>query len=463
MSGQPYSIGARPQTVFEPDAQVFVMYAARRPMSPPGANILQELEARGLVQDATAREELSALFARECVSFYIGFDPTGTSLHAGSLVQVVLMTRLQRAGHRPFALVGGATGMIGDPSGKSEERLLLDRDTLARNVAAIRDQLSRFLEFGDTPNAAVMVNNHDWFGGIGYIDFLRDVGKHITVNYMTAKESVRARLEDREQGISYTEFSYMLLQAYDFVVLARERGCRLQAGGSDQWGNITAGIELYRKLGGKEPLYGLTTPLLLDSKGEKMGKTAAGTRVWLDPALTSPYAFYQYWLNVTDEDVERFLRMFSPRPLDEIDALAARHRQSPQDREGQRALAGDITTFVHGREATDRAVRASAVMFGGSLEGLRDADLEPVLAEVPSSELTKSELEQGVPLVDLLVRTRLAASKGAARRLIGQGGVYVNNVRESDEARRIGSADLGTETMIVLRSGKKSYHIARVR
>jgi tyrosyl-tRNA synthetase len=425
--------------------------------------ILAELEARGTVQDVTARDELAALLDRETVPFYIGFDPTGTSLHAGSLVQIALMVRLQRAGHKPYALVGGATGMIGDPSGKSEERQLLDKDTLARNVEAIRAQLARFLEFGDGPSAAVMVNNYDWFAGVGYIDFLRDVGKHLTVNYMTAKESVRARLEDRDQGISYTEFSYMLLQAYDFAVLAKQHGCRLQAGGSDQWGNITAGTELYRKLGGKHALYGLTTPLLLDSKGEKMGKTAAGTRIWLDAALTSPYAFYQYWLNVADADVERLLKMFSFRPLAEITAIAAAHAAAPEKRDGQRALADDLTAFVHGAEATRRAVAASQVMFGGSLEGLSDADLAPVLADVPSSELPRSELEAGVGLIDLLVKTELQASKGAARRLLQQGGVYVNNVRVADEAKKVTAADLGTETMIVLRAGKKSYHIVRVK
>ncbi|MBM4360039.1 MAG: tyrosine--tRNA ligase [Deltaproteobacteria bacterium] len=424
--------------------------------------ILDELEARGLVQDTTGREELAALLAKESVSFYVGFDPTGTSLHAGSLVPIMLMARLQRAGHKPYPLVGGATGMIGDPSGKSQERQLLDGDALARNVAAIRTQLARFLDFGEVPNAAVMVNNHDWFEGVGYIAFLRDVGKHLTVNYMMAKDSVRSRLEDRDQGISYTEFSYMLLQAYDFAVLARQHGCRLQAGGSDQWGNITAGIELHRKLGGKEPLFGLTTPLLLDSKGEKMGKTAAGVRIWLDAELTSPYAFYQYWLNVPDEDVERLLKMFSWRDLEELAALIDAHRANPSERRAQRTLAEDVTTFVHGAEATARAIKASAVMFGGSLDGLRDADLEPLLGDVPSSMLPRASLEAGVGLVELLVTTGLGASKGAVKRLVTQGGVYVNNARVTDEGRVLGVADLGTETMIVLRSGKKSYHVVKV-
>jgi tyrosyl-tRNA synthetase len=308
-----------------------------------------------------------------------------------------------------------------------------------------------------------MVNNHDWFATIGYLEFLRDVGKHITVNYMMAKESVRARLEDRDHGISYTEFSYMLLQAYDFVVLARDHGCRLQAGGSDQWGNITAGIELHRKLGGSQQLYGLTTPLLLDARGEKMGKTAAGTKVWLDPELTSPYGLYQYWLNVADEDVERLCRMFSWQPLADVEGLLEAHQSAPDRRLGQRALAEELTTFVHGPEALRRAVAASQVMFGGSLEGLADADLAPLLADVPSSTLARSQLEGGIALVDLLAQTDLAASKGAARRLVSGGGVYVNNLRETDPARSLALADLGTESMIILRAGKKRYHIVQVR
>jgi tyrosyl-tRNA synthetase len=424
--------------------------------------ILDELRQRGLLQDVTAPEELGQLLAQGEVPFYIGFDPTGTSLHAGSLVPIITMARLQRAGHKPYAVVGGATGMVGDPSGKSEERNLLDQATLERNVEAIRGQLARFLDFEGGSNRAVMVNNHDWLGPVGYLDFLRDIGKHLTINYMMAKESVRARLNDREQGISYTEFSYMLLQAYDFVVLARRHGVKLQAGGSDQWGNITAGIELYRKLDGGH-LYGFTAPLLLDSRGEKMGKTAAGTRVWLDAELTSPYAFYQYWYNVEDADVARLLRMFSWRTLDEIAALEEAHANKPEERTAQRTLAEDLTTFVHGEEATRRARAASQVIFGGSLESLSDRDLEPLLNDVPSSELPRGELERGVGLVDLLAKTGLAPSKGAARRLVTGGGVYVNNLRASDAARILGVGDLGTETMMVLRAGKKNYHLVRVR
>ncbi|MCA9619738.1 MAG: tyrosine--tRNA ligase [Myxococcales bacterium] len=425
-------------------------------------SILSELTARGLIQDITAHEELEALLNREQVSFYIGYDPTGTSLHVGSLVPITLMVRLQRAGHKPYALVGGATGMIGDPSGKSQERNLLDADTLGQNVAAIRAQLERFLDFDSGDNAAVMVNNYDWFGSIGYLEFLRDVGKRLSVNYMMGKESVRARLNDRDQGISYTEFSYMLLQAYDFVVLARDHGCRLQVGGSDQWGNITAGIELYRKMEGGQ-IFGFTAPLLLDSKGEKMGKTAGGTRIWLDPERTSPYAFYQYWLNVEDSDVERLLRIFSWRSLDEIEALTKEHAEAPHKRIAQRALADDVTTFVHGEDGRRRAVAASQVMFGGSLDDLGDADLKPLLSDVPHSEIDKSRLEAGVALVDLLAETGLAPSKGAARRLVKGGGVYLNNIKAPDGERLVTTADLGTETMIILRSGKKSYHIVVVR
>jgi tyrosyl-tRNA synthetase len=307
------------------------------------------------------------------------------------------------------------------------------------------------------------VNNADWFAPIGFLQFLRDVGKHLTVNYMTAKDSVRSRLEDRDQGISYTEFSYMLLQAYDFVHLARTQGCRLQVGGSDQWGNITAGIELARKMGGVPQLYGLTAPLLLDAKGEKMGKTSSGTRIWLDPERTSPYAFYQYWLNTEDVDVDRFLRLFSWRTLDEIAEIVAAHTEAPQRRLGQKALAEDMTVWVHGADAHRRAVAASQVMFGGSLDELSDADLEPLLADVPSSELERGSLEAGVELVELLVQAALAKSKGEARRLVSGGGVYINNIRESDPTRTLKVSDLGTETMIVLRSGKKKYHIVRCR
>ena len=424
--------------------------------------LLDELDARGQMQDVSDRDALGELLDSEGVSVYAGYDPSGTSLHIGNLVPTALLLRFQRAGHKPIALVGGATGMIGDPSGKSEERSLLDVDALNANVESLKNQLSKYIEFGNRKTDAVMVNNHDWTAGLTFLDFLRDVGKHLTVNYMTGKESVRARLEDRDQGISYTEFSYMLLQAYDFHVLARDHGCRLQVGGSDQYGNITAGIELHRKLGGAHRLFGLTAPLLLDSSGTKMGKTAAGTRMWLDPELTSPYAFYQYWLNTEDADVDRFLRLFSQRDLGDIQAIVAAHAAEPHKREGQRALAADMTTWVHGADALRRVVVASQVMFGGSLDELEDQDLEPLLADVPSSTIARTELEGGASLVDMLVRTDLAKSKGAARKLVTGGGVYVNNVRADDPAKTLTTDDLGTETMMILRAGKKNYHLVRV-
>jgi tyrosyl-tRNA synthetase len=423
-------------------------------------SILKQLERRGLVYDTTHREELEAMLSRERVVFYTGFDPTAPSLHVGNLVPVVLMSHLQEAGHKPLVLVGGATGMIGDPSGKSEERQLLDAATLEANVEVFKAQLSRFLRFGDGPSDAVIVNNADWFEGIGYLEFLRDIGKHLTINYMMAKDSVRARLEDRDHGISYTEFSYMLLQAYDFVHLSREHGCRLQVGGSDQWGNITAGTELQRKLGGPQ-LYALVAPLLLDASGQKMGKTAAGTKLWLDPERTSPYAFYQYWLNVDDADVVRLLRLFSRRPLEELDALAAEHEDKPQQRRGHRALAEELTAWIHGEDAARRVVAASQVMFGGDLDDLKDDDLRPLLDEVPSSSVPRDELAAGIPLIDLLARTGLAKSKGAARRLLAGGGVYLNN-RRIDEDRPVTTSELATQTMLVLRAGKKSYHIVQV-
>ncbi len=428
-------------------------------------HILDELEQRGLVQDIAHREELQALLAGETVTVYAGYDPTAPSLHVGHLVPTVILSRLQRAGHRPIAVVGGATGMIGDPSGKSDERTLLDRETLMANSEGLKRQLKRFLDFGDRgagpEQRAVMTNNLDWFDSIGFIEFLRDVGKRLTVNYMMAKDSVRSRLEDREQGISYTEFSYMLLQGYDFVHLAETHGCRLQVGGSDQWGNITAGMELQRKFG-REQLHGFTGPLLLDSSGEKMGKTSTGTRIWLDAERTSPYALYQYWLNIDDRDVERFLKIFSWRPLSEIAELVAAHHEAPHRRLGQKALAEEFTAWVHGDDAARRAIAASQVMFGGSLENLSDADLQPLLADVPSSTMARDALAGGIGLVDLLVQTNLAQSKGAARRLIKGGGVYVNNVREADSERMLTTEDLGTESMMILRAGKKKYHLLSV-
>ncbi len=429
---------------------------------PATRNILPELEARGLVADVSNREELGAAFEAGNVPHYAGHDPTATSLHVGHLIPIVIQRRLQLAGHTPIAVVGGATGMIGDPSGRSTERNLLDRDTLAKNVAGLRAQLGRLLDFEPGPAQAALVNNADWFEGVGFIDFLRDVGKHITVNYMMAKDSVRSRLEDRDSGLSYTEFSYMLLQAWDFVVLSRERACRLQVGGSDQWGNITAGIELSRKVGGAH-LFGMTAPLLLDASGQKMGKTSTGERVWLDPELTTPYAFFQYFVNVDDAIAPGLLKKFSFRPLAELDEIIAAHDVDRARRLCQRELAKDITRWVHGEEGLRRAEVATRLMFGGSLAELRDADLEPLAGEIGCTEVTRGELEAGIGVVDLLVRTGLCSSKGEARRLLGQGGVSVGDQRVSGVDRTVTLADLGTESFLLLRSGKKHYRLVRAR
>jgi tyrosyl-tRNA synthetase len=426
-------------------------------MSP---SILDELDARGLIADVSQRDELAKLLAAGPVTLYAGYDPTGSSLHVGNLVPMILQARLQRAGHRPIVVVGGATGMIGDPSGKSAERSLLDDATLAANVAAIRVQLSRFLDFGAGPTDAVMVDNADWFRGVGYLDFLRDVGKHLSINYMLAKDSVKSRLEG-ESGISYTEFSYMLLQAWDFVQLARAHGCRLQVGGSDQWGNITAGCELSRRMGGPQ-LYGLVAPLLLDSAGNKMGKTSTGERVWLDPARTSPYKFYQYWLNVPDDQVRKLLLIFSLRPVAEIEELVQAHLADTAKRLAQRTLALEFTAWVHGEDAARRAVAASQVLFGGSLEGLGDDDLAALVAEVPHSQISRAELERGTPVLELLASRGLCASKGEARRLISQGGVYINNIRVEGLDATVTTAHLATPSYLLLRSGRKNYHLLSV-
>ncbi|MBP8805598.1 MAG: tyrosine--tRNA ligase [Kofleriaceae bacterium] len=425
------------------------------------ADILSDLEARGLIADVTNRAELGAAFAAGNVPHYAGHDPTATSLHIGHLIPIVIQRRLQLAGHRPIAVVGGATGMIGDPSGRSTERNLLDRDTLAANVAGIRAQLGRLLDFDAGAAGAVLVNNADWFAGVSFLDFLRDVGKHVTINYMLAKDSVRSRLEDRDSGLSYTEFSYMLLQAWDFVVLARDHGCRLQVGGSDQWGNITAGCELARRLGAPQ-LYGLTAPLLLDGSGQKMGKTSTGERVWLDPALTTSYAMYQYLVNVDDAVAPSMLRKFSFRALAELEPIIAEHEADRSKRHVQRELARDLTRWIHGDAGLRAAENATAIMFGGSLVDAKDADLAPLGSVVGTTAITRAELDAGLPLVDLLVRAELVASKGEARRLISQGGVYVNNQREAAVDRKLDLSALGTESYIFLRSGKKNYRLIHI-
>lgn len=434
-------------------------------MSSLGAALLDDLEQRGLLADITNRGDLAELLAAGRVTLYAGYDPTSPSLHIGNLVPTVLLRRFQLAGHRPIVVIGGATGMVGDPSGRSEERNLLDDETLARNVAGIRAQLSKLLDFDDPKTGALLVNNADWTRGVGYLEFLRDVGKYLTINYMLAKDSVASRLSrgkegDSDAGISYTEFSYMLLQAFDFVQLAKSHGCRLQVGGSDQYGNITAGCELARKLGMAQ-LFGLTAPLLLDSSGAKMGKTATGERVDLDPARFTPYQFYQYWLNLSDADAIAKLKIFSLTPLAELAEVIAAHDADRSQRIAQRELARAVTRWVHGEPAVARAELATRVMFAQTLDGLTDAELATLGDVVPTIELPRSELATGIGLVDLIARA-FDDSKGSARKLIAAGGAYINNVAIKEVDRKVTLADLATETMLVLSSGRKNRRLVRV-
>jgi tyrosyl-tRNA synthetase len=413
-------------------------------------DVLADLQARGLVQDSTDPEGLAERLRGGPVTVYVGFDPTAESLHVGSLVGILVLRRLADAGHRAIALAGGATGMIGDPSGKSEERNLLDEETLARNLAGLREQLERLA-------GAEMVDNATWTAPLTLLAFLRDVGKHVTVNSMLAKESVRSRMEG-EEGISYTEFTYMLLQAHDFLHLHVEEGCDLQAGGSDQWGNITAGIDLIRRKTG-DAVHGFTWPLLLRSDGRKFGKSEAGN-VWLSAERTSPYRFFQYWMQVPDDDVERFLLQLTLLPVDQAKALAASHAAAPQLREGQRRLAREVTSLVHGPEAAAAAEAASAVLFGAELDDLEPGTLATLEEEVPTTDV--ATIDGGVDLVDLLVESGLASSRKDARRTIDEGGAYVNNRRRSAEDATVTPEDLQEGRYVLLRKGKRSYALVRV-
>ena len=423
------------------------------------AGILDELAWRGLLQDATegAGEHLAG-GARAC---YIGFDPTASSLHVGTLLPIMGLVHLQRAGHHPIALVGGGTGLIGDPSGKVSERKLLTADEAAANADAIHRQLEHFLDFGVRSNPARMRNNHDWLGRIPLVEFLRDVGKHFSVNAMLRKDSVRRRLENEETGISFTEFSYQLLQAYDFLELYRREGCTVQMGGSDQWGNITAGIDLIRRMESVQA-YGATFPLLQTSAGTKFGKTEAGT-VWLDPGRTSPYRFYQFWINADDADALRYLRFFTLLPRDEIEALDRATGEAPERRAAQRTLADDVTRRVHGEDGLGRARRATEALFGGELEGLSADDIADVFADVPSSDVSNGSLAgEGKAIVELLTESGVAPSRAEAKRAIEGGGIYVNNRRVEEPTHRVTMRDAIEGQFLVLRKGKKSYHLLRV-
>ncbi len=412
-------------------------------------NVLDDLSARGLLHDTTDVDELRRLLDQP-TTLYHGIDPTADSLHVGNFVGVLVMRRFQEAGHRPLALVGGATGMVGDPSGRSDERNLLDDHTLAANVEAIRSQLERFLDF---ERGAQLVDNRTWTAPLSMLEFLRDVGKHVTVNQMAAKESIRARMQS-EEGISYTEFSYLLLQANDFWWLHENLGCALQIGGSDQWGNITAGIDLIRRRSGTT-VHGLTWPLLTRADGSKFGKSA-GDNIWLSAERTSPYRFYQHWVQTDDRDVERFLMQLTLLPVEEIGRIVETHAASPQERTAQRRLAQALTTLVHGAPAALSAEEATAVLFGSEAHDISEAAFEAVAGEVPTAVVPRSALTGDGALVEALVTSGLSSSKSAARRGLEEGSVYVNNRRRSDD-RLDGDADLRHGRFLLLRRGKRSY------
>jgi tyrosyl-tRNA synthetase len=421
-------------------------------------NLFDEFSWRGMVSEST--DGLADAFAKERVTAYIGFDPTASSLHAGSLLTVMGLARLQRFGHAPIAIVGGGTGMIGDPSGKSQERVLLSADQIDANVAGIRKQLERFLDFDTPGTAARIVNNADWLGTIDLVSFLRDAGKHFTVNYMLQKESVSRRLES-EDGISFTEFSYLVLQAYDFLQLYDRFGCTLQMGGSDQWGNITAGIDLIRKVRATKA-HGLVWPLMKTASGAKFGKTEAGA-IWLDPARTSPFKFYQFWLNTDDRDVLSYLKSFTFLERGAIEELEAVTASAPEKREAQRVLAREVTSLVHGADAVARAEHASSVLFGEDIASLSADEVLAVFEDVPSTELPGDSLGgRGMGIVDLVARVQLAASKSDARRLVQSGGVYVNNRRVDDPQARLTLEQSIGGRLLVLRRGTKQQHLIKI-
>jgi tyrosyl-tRNA synthetase len=429
--------------------------------SDPVPDLPADLEWRGLVADVTDRPGLSRRLAALPITLYAGFDPTADSLHVGNLVPLFLLRRFQLAGHHPIALAGGSTGMIGDPSGRTGERALSTRDEVVHRVNKIRLQLEKFLDFETKKNPARLVDNALWTEPVSYLDFLRDIGKHFTVNWMVAKESVRARMEDRDSGITYTEFSYMLLQAFDFYHLRQTVGCELQVGGSDQWGNITAGCELCRrKL--SAVVYGLVAPLVTKADGTKYGKTASGS-VWLDPNRTSPYRFYQFFVQADDADVIKLLKVLSFAPRAEIEELESELAKNPGARAPHKALARELTTLVHGRDACDDAMRASEIMFGGELRGVSETVFHEVVGEVPTRGVDKAELAgAGAPLVDLLVLSGLSASKGQARKDVEGGGIYLNNVRVPDFSHRVTTSDLLFGKYLLLRKGKRSYAVLSI-
>ena len=421
-------------------------------------NVFDELKWRGLIYDYI--EGLPDLLLKEQVTIYNGFDATGDSLHVGHLVPLIALARLQRFGHHPIALAGGGTSMIGDPSGKTAERQLLSQEIIEGNVDSIKGQLSHFLDFNAKSNPARVLNNADWLLSLNLVAFLRDIGKHFTVNYMISKDSVRTRLE-REDGISFTEFSYMLLQSYDFLHLYEAEGCKLQTGGSDQWGNITAGVELIRRARSGSA-YAMVYPLITKADGTKFGKTESGS-VWLSAQRTSPYRFYQFWLNTTDKDAIPYLKYFTWRTPSEVADLEAALNAHPEQREAQKVLSRDMTALVHDTTALAKAEQASQALFGGEISGLSGAEIADIFSEVPSSETPRLPIMEGsVSVLDLLVSGDVAKSKGEARRAVAEGGIYINNHRVTDPSQTISASDVLDGQFILLRKGKKTYHLAKV-
>ena len=420
-------------------------------------NFITEIQWRGLLHTSTRNVEKH--LAEQQATAYIGFDPTASSLHVGSLLPIMGLAHFQRAGHVPIAVVGGGTGMIGDPSGKTQERKLLSKDEIESNVDAIRKQLEHFLDFKVKGNAAKLVDNAEWLTKLSMMEFLRDIGKHFSVNEMLAKDSVKNRI-DQEQGISFTEFSYSLLQSIDYLQMFDRHKCTLQMGGSDQWGNIVAGADLIRRLRGAE-VHAIVFPLITTSSGVKFGKTESGT-VWLDPARTSPYRFYQFWFNVEDGDVVKFLKFFTLMSEKEIEALSA--SASPEKREAQKKLADEVTRLVHGESAVSQAQKASKIFFGGEISGVSEPELLDVFADVPSVEIEKDRFsEPGIPLLDLMVAADVVKSKGEARRAVQGGGIYINNQRIAEDSKKVTLADAIHGKFIVLRKGGKNYFLVKIR
>ena len=420
-------------------------------------SVLASLKKRGFITQLSD-PEVESLVRQGRVTIYGGFDPTAPSLHVGHLLPIMALSQFQRAGHQVIALFGGATGMIGDPSGRSDERNLLTPEAVTENLTSIKQQMARFMTFeGD--NAAVMVDNNEWIGKMSFVEWLRDVGKYFTVNYMLAKDSVRTRMGG-ESGISYTEFSYMTMQAYDFLFLYDHHQCTVQCGGNDQWGNITAGIELVRRTRAV-PVYGITFPLITTSSGEKFGKSA-GNAVWLDSERTSVYQFYQYWIRTEDSDVERFLKFFTFLPLERINEICDEHRNAPERRNGQKILAAEVTRLVHGDDGLERAMTASSALFGGDIRDLNAVELQEVFHDVPNSEVTRQKLCDGVPLTHLLCENGICVSKSEARRMTDQGAIYVNNVRANESDRVVNSDDILAGSNVVIRKGKKDFHLIRI-